>query len=152
MSEIPPRFVNGRLGAFCKFLILLRLKRYFLTCMAPLARLSLFTVSRAFMFVVYLLVWLLRQANSIMMQFSLKSTQFTVKQRHQMSLMFDVLPKTCLGCGAVVVSLGEITVLQTSVHADYDTKKQKLRFQILPPLGAPLKRCYFGCRFQQRCV
>ena len=41
--------------------------------------------------------------------------------------MYDVLPKTCLGCGTVVVSLGNVAVLQTSVHAAYDTKTQKLR-------------------------
>ena len=56
-NSTPPRFVNSQLIAFSKFLILLRLKVYFLTCMAPQARLSLsanrlFTVSWAFMFVV----------------------------------------------------------------------------------------------------
>ena len=61
------------------------------------------------------------------MLFSLKSTKVTVKQKHQMSFMYDVLPKTCLGCGAVVVWLGDVIVLQTFVYADYDTKTQKLR-------------------------
>ena len=56
------------------------------------------------------------------MLFSLKSTQVTVKQKHQMGFMYDVLPKTCLGCGAVVVSLVDVTI----ANADYDTKKQKL--------------------------
>ena len=47
------------------------------------------------------------------MLFSLKLTQVTVKQKHQMSFMYDVLSKTSLGCGAVVVSLVDVTVLQT---------------------------------------
>jgi len=48
--------------------------------------------------------------------------------------MYAVLPKTCLGCKGVVVSLGDVNVLQTSLYADYDTKTQKLRwFQIFPP-------------------
>ena len=55
------------------------------------------------------------------MLFSLKSTEVTMKQKPQMSFMYDVFPKTCLGCEAVVVLLVHVTVLQTSVHADYDT-------------------------------
>ena len=48
--------------------------------------------------------------------------------------MYAVLPKTCLGCKGVVVSLGDVNVWQTSLYADYDTKTQKLRlFQIFPP-------------------
>ncbi|KAK2552521.1 hypothetical protein P5673_026364 [Acropora cervicornis] len=47
--------------------------------------------------------------------------------KHEMGFMYAVLPKTCLGCKGVVVSLGDVNVWQTSLYADYDTKTQKLR-------------------------
>lgn len=88
----------------------------------------LFTVCWAFMFVVINLNFKGRQKiSSILILFSLKSIQVTVKQKHEMSFMDAVYPKTCLDCKGVVVSLGEVNVLQTSLYADCDTKMQKLR-------------------------
>ena len=122
------------------------LKRWFLTCMASPARLSL-SVNKLFTvkwYMKHFIYWTAvycffgfyvcgRSSCVINLNFKSRKIQFWCYLAW-MSFMYDVLPKTCLGCVAVGVSLVDVTVLQTSLYADYDTKTQKLRwFQIFLP-------------------